>query len=131
MLCITVYSIDINISAPPGEGRGDHVWVGEVVAEDEEAGVPRLVRHDYDILYSTLFTLHFTVYALSLCFYSGMLGSPLRSSLTTDTGLGMIRGGGPEPTPPTPHQLPGGPSLLATWGGRGLSSSGGVVRGHG
>ena len=36
-----------------------------------------------------------------------MLGSPLRSSLTTDTGLGMIRGGGPEPTPPTPRQLPG------------------------
>ena len=113
-----------NITAPPGEGRGDHVWVGEVVAEDEEAGVPRLLRHDYDILY----TLHSTD---SNTLYSGMLGSPLRSSLTTDTGLGMIRGGGPEPTPPTPRQLPGGPSLLATWGWRGLSSSGGVVRGHG
>ena len=122
------YSIDINMSAPPGEGRGDHVRVGEVVAEDEEAGVPRLVRHDYDILY----TLHFTVYNVYIvCSYSGMLGSPLRSSLTTDTGLGMIRGGGPEPTPPTPRQLPGGPSLLATWGWRGLSSSGGVVREHG
>ena len=102
------------MSAPPGEGRGDHVWVGEVVAEDEEAGVPRLVRHDSSLNSIALYTLY--------TLYSGMLGSPLRSSLTTDTGLGMIRGGGPEPTPPTPRQLPGGPSLLATWGWRGGGS---------
>ena len=57
VLCITVYSIDINISAPPGEGRGDHVWVGEVVAEDEEAGVPRLVRHDSSLNSIALYRL--------------------------------------------------------------------------
>ena len=57
MLCITVYSIDINITAPPGEGRGDHVWVGEVVAEDEEAGVPRLLRHDSSLNSIALYRL--------------------------------------------------------------------------
>ena len=51
------YSIDINITAPPGEGRGDHVWVGEVVAEDEEAGVPRLVRHDSSLNSIALYRL--------------------------------------------------------------------------
>ena len=51
------YSIDINIAAPPGEGRGDHVWVGEVVAEDEEAGVPRLVRHDSSLNSIALYRL--------------------------------------------------------------------------
>ena len=74
------YRIDINISTPPGEGRGDHVWVGEVVAEDEEAGVPRLVRHDYDILY----TLHFTVYVSTVA--CSARHSAVRSLLTPDWG---------------------------------------------
>ena len=47
------HNLDVNTDVRPGEGRGDHVGVGEVVAEDEEAGVPRLLRHDYN----TLFTL--------------------------------------------------------------------------
>ena len=51
------YIIDTNITAPPGEGRGDHVWVGEVVAEDEEAGVPRLVRHDSSLNSIALYRL--------------------------------------------------------------------------
>ena len=78
--CQSAMHHSFNISAPPGEGRGDHVWVGEVVAEDEEAGVPRLVRHDYDILY----TLHFTVYVSTVA--CSARHSAVRSLLTPGWG---------------------------------------------